>query len=650
MRWKFSFCLVVLVMLFSLNVFADYSCVGENETNLPQSTLCRRWFLNEYGCHEYTNLPSSTICGTDYYEYGCQEGTSLGSDLYERYHEFKCNGIGNCVDNVGSWQVYQYCTDDAYCYSGSFGSIYCRNSTKENVCPNLNPISDVTAREDDLIKIKAPAIDIDNDTLYYSYSRPFNSSGLWKTTYVDSGNYTIQVNVSDGLCLDSGFFRLEILDVDRNITPINITPSNQTNKTNETTALKCFIKSNTQQFPIKIVSVNVDKFEIYKKNESFRSELGQDFIVKIKFIPQKNLTDLQIEGFINVDDYYETGNLTDITETFDANKAVIYSRELYFKIPDEMFSGYYPLRLLFYDSSGIYDSCDYRLKVEEPETCIVINDMEMIPEIIKAGRVLIVEGEIKNLCNTTIDNIKVIASALGSSDSEIINNLTRWKTKEIEDLILRIPVCTERGDYTAKLAVSYDEGTKKISKAETFSILANSDCKEAENIDELVVSPSADNVYQEGIETVYNIVVTNSGERTKTYILNIEGVDVFGDYRLEPGSVLLIPEKKSQTAYLYLSAEQSDIIGPKPVLITLESDTVQKKETVTANIIKSNKKTFFSELWDSFSAFWNKIRSSFLYSLLLVFLAVIVFFFVMFLLFFKSDDDEKKKRKRERYY
>ncbi|MBI2131143.1 S8 family serine peptidase, partial [Candidatus Woesearchaeota archaeon] len=76
----------------------------------------------------------------------------------------------------------------------------------KNANPSLNPISNIVVNETQLVDInltgEVSATDIDNDTLVFNYSSPFNTTGQWLTTIKDARNYTIIVNVSDN---DGGY-------------------------------------------------------------------------------------------------------------------------------------------------------------------------------------------------------------------------------------------------------------------------------------------------------------------------------------------------------------------------------------------------------------------------------------------------------------
>ncbi len=84
--------------------------------------------------------------------------------------------------------------------------------------PVLNQISNITVNESELVNInesgEVNATDADNDSLTFTYSSPLNSSGLWLTTYQDSGNYTVNVTVTDGRYNDSQLVNIEVLEVE----------------------------------------------------------------------------------------------------------------------------------------------------------------------------------------------------------------------------------------------------------------------------------------------------------------------------------------------------------------------------------------------------------------------------------------------------
>ncbi len=68
-----------------------------------------------------------------------------------------------------------------------------------NQPPVIAPFTDVLAKEGDTITITPTAHDPDGDTLTFSYTPPFNSTGMWKTNKGDAGAYRINVTTTDGI-------------------------------------------------------------------------------------------------------------------------------------------------------------------------------------------------------------------------------------------------------------------------------------------------------------------------------------------------------------------------------------------------------------------------------------------------------------------
>jgi hypothetical protein len=65
-----------------------------------------------------------------------------------------------------------------------------------------DPYSDILVRlqkeEGDLISLKPNAYDPDGDKIIYTFSKPFNKSGLWQTVEGDAGTYVVTITASDG--------------------------------------------------------------------------------------------------------------------------------------------------------------------------------------------------------------------------------------------------------------------------------------------------------------------------------------------------------------------------------------------------------------------------------------------------------------------
>lgn len=84
-----------------------------------------------------------------------------------------------------------------------------------NRLPVLEKIPDIQLKETDTIRISPKATDPDGDELKFTISEPVGNTGVWKTTYDDSGEYTIEVTASDGIDSTSQEVKITVENVNR---------------------------------------------------------------------------------------------------------------------------------------------------------------------------------------------------------------------------------------------------------------------------------------------------------------------------------------------------------------------------------------------------------------------------------------------------
>jgi PKD repeat protein len=84
-----------------------------------------------------------------------------------------------------------------------------------NRLPILEKISDIAIKETDTIRISPEATDPDGDEIKFTISEPVGNTGVWETTYDDSGEYVIKVTASDGIDSTSQDIKITIENVNR---------------------------------------------------------------------------------------------------------------------------------------------------------------------------------------------------------------------------------------------------------------------------------------------------------------------------------------------------------------------------------------------------------------------------------------------------
>jgi len=80
--------------------------------------------------------------------------------------------------------------------------------------PELD-ILPITVFEGDKVTIDVPAVDIDGDSLTYTFDEPLNENGEWQTSFNDSGEYNLEVTAFDGDLKDETTITIMVIHVDR---------------------------------------------------------------------------------------------------------------------------------------------------------------------------------------------------------------------------------------------------------------------------------------------------------------------------------------------------------------------------------------------------------------------------------------------------
>ena len=116
--------------------FGDCSTSGNLCSTLdcdPLDTACRNYndvnlYCDENGgcgagvCNDFFNQPAGTNCGSNITEYGCPWGNDFDDDTGLRIHEFECDGLGSCGENINPWQVDEECNSNQFCFWDGLGN------------------------------------------------------------------------------------------------------------------------------------------------------------------------------------------------------------------------------------------------------------------------------------------------------------------------------------------------------------------------------------------------------------------------------------------------------------------------------------------------------------------------------------------------
>ena len=327
-------------------------------------------------------------------------------------------------------------------------------------------------------------------------------------------------------------------------------------------------------------------------------ERGQDLDIKVEFTSHQDAEDVQIAAFVT--GYHRGSKLRadifDITSTFDVTADVSYEKTLALRLPDDfkLSSGdELKLRIEISDKFSKSFIREYNLKVEAPDNNVVIQDVILDPaDEVEAGRGLFASVRVKNMGDNDEESLKVTTAipALNIKAVEYIDTLEADDSTTSEDMFLRIPICTEEGDYAVKVTVEYADGDEVVTKQSTVKVLANAECqsKPATGGEEktIITVPGKQDVVKGTSGTVFPIILENKGVTDKSYQLSVTGLDSWATYRFDPGTLVLVKKGEVQTAYLYITAKTDAQVGEKVFMVTVETQGEKKQIALSGNVVE----------------------------------------------------------------
>jgi len=103
-----------------------------------------------------------------------------------------------------------------------------KDKVKEVVLPELKEdkveelsseeLDIISVKENELVKLKVDVSDPDKDPVTYSFTKPLNKDGEWKTNYGDAGEYIVTVTASDGKLTSDKKIKIVVVRV--NVPPV----------------------------------------------------------------------------------------------------------------------------------------------------------------------------------------------------------------------------------------------------------------------------------------------------------------------------------------------------------------------------------------------------------------------------------------------
>lgn len=342
-------------------------------------------------------------------------------------------------------------------------------------------------------------------------------------------------------------------------------------------------------------------------------ERDNEFEVKVKVTAYEDLEDVEIEAMVS--GYDHNDRVTDVSDVFDMKANVSYTKKLELKLPPRIDVDQYRLRIYVRDRAGDELQDEFYLFVDTARHSVRIKDVDVDPALeVEAGRSMRVLVDVKNYGQMDEDDVKVefAIPELGLKALPDYLDIEAGETKVSEELYLRIPVCTEPGQYTGQVKVTYDEGDEVETQNVFVDVIESPVCEanqpepeEPEEPDEeepeeqqpaaqektviTVGAQSQDLVRGEG-GAIYPVTFTNTGRDSKTYVVGVTGADDWATVKISPLQTVTVAGGESKSVYVYVSAKETAEAAEHMFTVDVKdaSGNVVKQIPMSANVVEGD--------------------------------------------------------------
>lgn len=326
-------------------------------------------------------------------------------------------------------------------------------------------------------------------------------------------------------------------------------------------------------------------------------ERGDIIDIEVRLTSLENLSDVEVMGMISGYEFNRYDPMTDTSSIFDMESDVRYKKSLSIRIPIEVDEDNYKLRIIISDRYSTIGTYDYNLKLDSPRHGFQIEDVVFSPgNVVEAGRALLTTVRIENKGERDEDSVKVSVTIpeLGISASDFIDEIEYEDSETSEEMYMRIPVCTEAGDYNAVIEVRYNELREALYENAVITVIDGEACEmdvsgddDDESTPKTVIALGAtDQEVEKGkAGALYPLTITNVGSNAKAYTVTVEGTEDFASVQINPISTFILDGEDSQAVFIYLTANDDAREGQHIFTITVKSgDEVLKQIPLTASI------------------------------------------------------------------
>ena len=324
-------------------------------------------------------------------------------------------------------------------------------------------------------------------------------------------------------------------------------------------------------------------------------ERGDRVYVRTELLAYQNVKDVRVKAWLGG---YEFGNIQEETDIFDVEAGVTYVKAVVLQVPEDIdASKDYTLHVEAFDDVGSTQlSFPLRLRLQEQRHALDILDVTFNPGLsVRSDQPLFVTVRIENLGDKKEEDVKVEVSlqTLGLSRKTFIDELSPTddpnfdeESSESSEALFFDLSDVKAGEYPLKVRVEYNRGHNFVEQNYVLTVTSGKGTVAPSKFMALVSEKTR--TVNAGASTTYTVSLANLGTETRTFSLEVAGLESWASASVSP-SLVTVEADSTKEAVVTLNANQDALSGSKLFTVRVKEDSsvVKKLQLKTKFQIKN---------------------------------------------------------------
>ncbi len=313
---------------------------------------------------------------------------------------------------------------------------------------------------------------------------------------------------------------------------------------------------------------------------------GEDIDIEVRLLATSDDSNIVVKAEVDgLERNTRTRSQEDETEVFDVDAGKTYIKRLRVNVPRDSDIDEYDLRITVTNRRDDRVEEDISLSLDTPRHDVSVEDVVVNPSgVVQAGRALLTTVRVENRGEDDEEDVKVTVSIpeLGVSTSDYLDELNADDEEDSEELYLRIPENAKSGEYTLRVAVSYNDGFDTSVEERKIKVEGTDE----QTMPQVSVVGGVQELTAGGAGVAYPVVLTNGGNSAKTYMLQANAGN-WATVTFSPSNVVVVSPGETQTVTMTVAANKDAAPGDYVFTVSVLSDgKVIQEGTLTARVAR----------------------------------------------------------------